>query len=149
MNESYFRHRVAGWIYSVSIVLGASGAYYLSLVSTVPFWSVLGFVSLASAWLITLIVAIVCIRQRPADVEKDPDLWHAQVHQHRLWMTRNYGLTFAATTLRWQMTCMWTIFGQDLGYALTSWTSWVPNLIIIEAYIRWSCGSYKTVPQEV
>eukprot|EP00931_Biecheleriopsis_adriatica_P069280 TRINITY_DN43147_c0_g1_i1.p1 TRINITY_DN43147_c0_g1~~TRINITY_DN43147_c0_g1_i1.p1 ORF type:complete len:389 (+),score=32.72 TRINITY_DN43147_c0_g1_i1:65-1231(+) len=137
--NSYLRHRIIGWIYAVSIVAGASGAYYLSLVSTVPLWSVLGFVVLASAWLITLAVAIISICQRPAKKEEDPDLWYAKVHQHRLWMTRNYGLTFAATTLRWQMTCMWTIFGQDLGYALLSWTSWVPNLLIIEAYIHWYC----------
>jgi len=51
-------------------------------------------------------------------------------------MTRNYALTFAAVTLRWYLVACWQIFGYDLGYWIQGWLCWVPNIILVELYLR-------------
>ncbi len=56
---------------------------------------------------------------------------------HRVWMMRSYALTLSAISLR----LLQFIFGQffymeaDEQYILVSWTSWVFNLLIVEALI--------------
>ena len=57
---------------------------------------------------------------------------------HRQWMWRSYALTFAAVTLRvYIYLTSWTFdLGQPEAYATLAWLSWVPNLIVVEVYLR-------------
>jgi hypothetical protein len=130
---SFLRHRIIGWIYVLGVLCGAVGAWYLTMVSTQPFWGSFSFVLLAAAWMSTLLVAVFHILHRHTGSEEEKA---ARVLLHKEWMVRNYALTFAATSLRWEMAILQEMLGKDVGYALVSWTCWVPNAMIVEYYIR-------------
>lgn len=134
--SNFTRHRVIGWIYSICIITGAIGAWYLTVVSTQAFWGSLSFVFLAAAWSITLLFALYHILLRDRIKDDNGENKEVRVQLHKEWMTRNYGLTFAAVSLRWEMTALQTFFGFDTGYHLVSWTCWIPNALIVEYYIR-------------
>ena len=60
------------------------------------------------------------------------------IDAHKQWMWRSYALTFAAVTLR-----VYIFFSsyrynlsQPSAYATLAWLSWVPNLLIVEGFLR-------------
>lgn len=52
-------------------------------------------------------------------------------------MARNFSLTYAAVMLRWQLP-LFVSFGMEIEPALTltGFTSWIPNMIFAEWWIR-------------
>jgi hypothetical protein len=72
------------------------------------------------------------------------------MEEHREWMTRNYGLTFAAVTLRlWlfvligtQMGALETTYKGNMElifaevYPVVMWLPWVPNLLFAEYWVN-------------
>ncbi len=57
--------------------------------------------------------------------------------EHRRWMIRSFALTFAAVTLRLYLPFP-PMMGYTFleGYRAISWIAWVPNLMIVELYLR-------------
>ena len=68
---------------------------------------------------------------------------HLNIQAHQKWMLRNYALTFAAVTLRIWLPLFTILLGDEnfqYYYAVIAWLCWVPNLIVIEWYIRRKLG---------
>jgi uncharacterized membrane protein len=117
-------HRWSGRMYLLAGVLpgGIAGLY----VSSFAFGGVinqLGFAVLAVLWLASGVQGYRAIRA-------------GRVSAHRLWMLRNFALTFAAVTLRIYLgtfAAMGIPF--ETFYAWLGWLCWVPNVLFIEWYI--------------
>ncbi|UBR28237.1 DUF2306 domain-containing protein [Bacillus sp. SD-4] len=120
------RHRIAGRIYMVGILLGGISGLYLSFYATGGLVAKLGFGLLSVFWLTSAYQALHRVKNK-------------KMKDHRNWMIRNYSLTFAAVTLRIWLPLFIVLFGIEqfeLSYAVIAWLAWVPNLIIAELFIR-------------
>ena len=81
-------HRRLGYLYlSFGVGLGGTSGLLLAFSAYGGFVSGVGFFLLPALWLFTGLRALVTAKQRKFDL-------------HRVWMTRNYALAFAAVTLR-------------------------------------------------
>lgn len=126
MRRRYPRvHVWLGRIYLTCVGVSALGGLYLSPDSEARNTLGIAFIVLALAWLYTGGKAYLTIRAR-------------EVQAHRRWMIRNYALTYAAVTLRFQMPLLIGVFGFTPVMALNieGWLCWVPNLILAEMWIR-------------
>ncbi|HFK1730754.1 DUF2306 domain-containing protein [Bacillus pacificus] len=120
------RHRIAGRIYMVGILLGGVSGLYLSFYATGGLVAKLGFGLLSVLWLTSAYQALHRVKNK-------------KITEHRNWMIRNYALTFAAVTLRIWLPLFIVLFGIEhfeLSYAIIAWLAWVPNLIVAELFIR-------------
>ncbi|WP_242261858.1 DUF2306 domain-containing protein [Bacillus cereus group sp. BfR-BA-01453] len=120
------RHRIAGRIYMVGILLGGVSGLYLSFYATGGLVAKLGFGLLSVLWLTSAYEALHRVKNK-------------KMKEHRNWMIRNYALTFAAVTLRIWLPLFIVLFGIEhfeLSYAIIAWLAWVPNLIVAELFIR-------------
>jgi len=124
LRERHFAfHRALGRIYVTSALVGALGGLYLAQFSASGAVSDVGFTLLGSGVLIATTYALVRIRT-------------GNVQSHREWMTRSYALIFAAVTLRLYLPFLEAAFGEQVGYAVVAWVSWVPNLVVAEWFVR-------------
>lgn len=80
-------HRVIGRVYMVSVVIASMAAIFAATFSVDGFPAQVAFYLLTAAWLYSLVQAYRTIRK-------------GQVQLHRIWMIRNYALSFAAVVLR-------------------------------------------------
>ncbi|MFF0537169.1 DUF2306 domain-containing protein [Streptomyces coelicoflavus] len=80
-------HRVLGRVYMVSMVIASVAAPFAATFSEDGFPAQVGFYILTAAWLYSMVQAYRTIRK-------------GQVQLHRIWMIRNYALSFAAVVLR-------------------------------------------------
>ncbi|MFD3686306.1 DUF2306 domain-containing protein [Nocardiopsis sp. NPDC058631] len=122
-------HRVAGRVYMVSVVLGSIAALFAATFSVSGFSVQVAFYILTAAWLYTLAQAYRTIRR-------------GEVHLHRVWMIRNYALTFASVTLRiylglglaLQESHFPSLTFDDVYHA-SAWASFVGNVLVAEYFI--------------
>lgn len=124
--------RVHVWVGRVYLTLVASSALaglYLAPGSYASNTFGIAFVLLALAWLFTGAKAWLTIRT-------------GDVVAHRVWMIRNYALTYSAVTLRIQMPLL-IVAGLSPIFALNvvGWTCWVPTLIAVEWWMRKASSS--------
>ncbi len=122
-------HRISGQVYMVSIVLGSIAALFAATYSVSGFSVQVAFYILTAAWLYTLYQAYTTIRR-------------GEVQLHRVWMIRNYALTFAAVSLRiYLMTGLalqesfFPSLSFDDVYHASAWASLVVNVLIAEYFI--------------
>jgi hypothetical protein len=117
-------HRWLGRVYGLAILGAGSAGLVLALQTQSSLAAGTGFALLAAAWLGTTGRGILLAMQ-------------GQVARHRPWMLRSAALTFAAVTLRLQMTVaeIWGV-PHEPAYAAIAWLSWVPNLLVAEWLIR-------------
>jgi uncharacterized membrane protein len=117
-------HVWMGRTYLIAVLCGALGGLYFAPTSPAGLTATLGFSILAVWWLYTGARAYQSIRRREFAV-------------HRQWMIRNYSLTFAAATLRMQLPLL-VMAGVHFPLVLgvVAWTSWVPNALLAEAWLR-------------
>ncbi|MBF8191807.1 DUF2306 domain-containing protein [Nonomuraea sp. K274] len=121
-------HRVLGRVYMISIVIASVAAVFLAAVTLGGFALQVAFYMLAVAWLYTLTMAYRCIRR-------------GEVQLHRIWMIRNYALTFAAVTLRiylllgLQLKPPSTSLEFDAIYTASGWASILGNVLVAEYFI--------------
>jgi uncharacterized membrane protein len=121
-------HRVTGRVYLISVVVAALAAVYSSAVTKSGFPLQVAFFVLIVAWLYTAAKAYRAIRRR-------------EVQLHRIWMVRNYALTFAAVTLRlYQLPLIalmdsvtWLEY-KDV-YTVSAWMSLLGNVLVAEYFI--------------
>lgn len=116
-------HRIAGRVYLLGALVGGVGGLYMAQFSASGTISDVGFSLLAIAVLVTSGMAFVRIRA-------------GEVQAHREWMTRSYALMLAAVTLRIYAPFLEAWLGEQDGYALVAWVSWVPNLVVAEYLVR-------------
>jgi hypothetical protein len=112
-------HRWLGRAYLLGVLFGGIGGLYMSVFAYTGMMAGSGFAAVGLLWLATGLMAFVRIRD-------------GNVAEHRRWMIRNFSLTLAAVSLRFQAPFMYLLFGDQLGYMIVAWSSWVPNLIIAE-----------------
>ena len=123
-----FVHHLIGRVYIVCVLIGSIAAFFSALFSVSGLVAQVGFVTLDILWFYSICQAYVAIRR-------------GQIPVHRVWMTRNYALTFGAVMLR-----VWLYGGIALTvlthsasktsqsdlYATSAWISWVFTLAIAE-----------------
>lgn len=117
-------HRALGWAYAACLLLGGLAALPLAAASEGGMVAHLGFGLLGLLWLATTAVALVHIRAR-------------RIAEHRRWMLRSFVLTAGGITLRLQI-----VLGDllavplDAYYAALAWTSWLPQALWLEWWLR-------------
>lgn len=121
-------HRVSGRIYMICIVLATAAALFAATVSVSGFPAQVGFYLLSAAWLYTLYQGFRTIRR-------------GDVRGHRVWMIRNYALTFAAVSLRLFLVLglvaeayLGTVNFGDI-YTASVWGSVLVNALVAEYFI--------------
>jgi len=117
-------HVWMGRTYLLAVLAGALGGLYFGPLSTAGTIGSIGFTTLALFWLYSGAQAYFAIRR-------------GNVQVHRRWMLRNYALTFGAATLRVELPLL-LIGGVTfpVAYTLVAWISWVPNWLLVEAWLR-------------
>lgn len=127
-------HRMLGWGYAASLLLGGLTALPLAAASDGGLVAHLGFGLLGLLWLVSTAIALVHIRAR-------------RVAEHRRWMLRSFMLTAGGITLRLQI-----VMGNLLDvpieayYTALAWTSWLPQALWLEWWLR-SGPRAATAPQ--
>lgn len=125
-------HRWLGRLYLLGILLGGVGGFFMAFHAWTGWVARLGFLALAVVWLLTGWLAYRSIRL-------------GKVAEHRRWMIRNYALTFAAVMLRLLNPLLIFGVGMDeaLSYQLVAWLCWLPNLLVVELWMR-SSGNFAS-----
>ena len=118
-------HRWMGRTYlAAGVLIGGLGGLWMAVLAFGGITAKLGFFFLALVWLWTGALALETARRR-------------DFAAHRRWMIRNFALTFAAVTLRLQLGIAPALgFPFELAYPFIAWLCWVPNLLVIEWYLR-------------
>ncbi len=117
-------HRWLGYFYlTVGVGIGGVSGLLLALTAYGGLVSGVGFALLAGLWLFTGVRALLSVKQRDFEL-------------HRIWMMRNYALTFAGVTIR---IYLGLFFASGLKfeefYPALAWLCWVPNLIFVEWWL--------------
>lgn len=124
-------HRWLGRTYAAACILGAAAGFILAFGTTAGPIAGLGFGLLAPVWIYTTVQG-----WRTA-IARDFDA-------HRRWMIRSFALTFAAVTLRLHLPIgMMAGLTFEQIYVATAWISWIPNLIVVELWMR--RGSFRSL----
>lgn len=121
-------HRVAGRVYLISVVAASIAAVYATTVSPSGLPLQVAFYLLTAAWLYTAAQAYRTIRR-------------GEVQLHRIWMIRNYALTFGAVTLRLYllaglglMKVLPELSFRDV-YTTSGWAAIFGNVLVAEYFV--------------
>ena len=122
--KSVRRHRLMGRIYCAAVlVAGVTGVLIGFNAKGGPI-AQSGFVLLAVIWLIATFRALQVVRL-------------GQIGLHQEWMIRSIALTFAGVTLRIILPAQLVSgISFDVAYPIVAWLCWVPNLVVVEYFIR-------------
>ncbi|WP_434440107.1 DUF2306 domain-containing protein [Lentzea sp. E54] len=121
-------HRLLGRIYLISVVVASVASLFAATFSLGGFSIRVAFYILTVAWLFTAAKAYRTIRR-------------GEVALHRVWMIRNYTLTFAAVTLRIYLTTGLAVKSSFPGlefeeiYDVSGWASILVNVLVAEYFI--------------
>lgn len=119
-------HRLMGRFYlGLGVLVGGTSGLYMAQFAFGGIASRVGFSLLALAWLYSGYRAYAAIRR-------------GEVAAHREWMVRNFALAFAAVMLRIYLpVSMAGGIPFETAYPAIAWLCWVPNLVAVEAWLRW------------
>ncbi len=114
-------HRWLGRLYlGIGVLVGGSAGLFMAFHASGGLPARLGFACLATAWLYSGYRAYRAIRAH-------------NFTSHQRWMVRNFGLTFAAVTLRLYMSVATSSgIAFEAAYPVIAWLCWIPNLIAVE-----------------
>lgn len=131
-------HRLIGRFYLLAGVVpsGITG-FGVAMLTTRGWVAGAGFAMLSLFWLVSAAYGYAAVRRRDFGA-------------HERWMRRNFAATFAGFTLRaWlgllivaQLPLLDPVYGGDsaalfaVAYATAAWMCWVPNVLLIEWWIR-------------
>jgi Predicted membrane protein (DUF2306) len=118
-------HRLLGILYVAAVVVSGTCAYYLAAHTDFGWMFGMGLISMASAWLITTLLAIVAICLR-------------RIEQHREWMIRSYVVTFGFVTFRvldeaMDIARMGSVLERK---AVAAWLAWTAPLFLTECVLQ-------------
>lgn len=118
-------HRTLGKIYVVCCLLGGVAGFMIAFFTFGGWVTSLGFILLATFWIYSTLQAYLTIKKK-------------QIEKHQIWMLRSYALTLSAVTLRLWNPVLTGVMGFDFltAYDIVAWLCWVPNLAVVEWYIR-------------
>ena len=125
-------HRAAGRVYVVGCLIGGVAAMPIALHSFGGPIAQSGFFTLAVSWLIV-----------------NSNAWQlavaGHISEHKRWMVRSFALTFAAVSLR-VMIGTFPALGMSFmtAYRISAW-AWMPNLLLVEAWMRYFPDSAMVV----
>lgn len=118
-------HRYVGRTYMLAVALGAPTGLYMAAMAFGGPVAQVGLSVLAILWAWTGWWAYRSARGR-------------RFAEHRLWMMRNYALTFAAVTLRLALNVgVYAGWDYTVLYRVAAWGCWVVPLAAVELWIRW------------
>lgn len=111
-------------IYYFSVLISAVTGLYVATYAQGGLVNKIGFFTLDVIWILSIIQSFI------ADKKDDMPAF-------RIWIVRNYALTFASVTLRLWLVFIWNIYGFELShfsevYQTLGFLCWVPNLVFIE-----------------
>jgi len=111
-------------VYYFSVIISAIFGLYVATYAQGGLVNKMGFFILDLVWIWSVIQAMI------ADKKSD-------MPGFRIWIVRNYALTFAAITLRLWLPLLWSIYDFQPShfseiYQTLGFLCWVPNLIIVE-----------------
>ncbi|QEE35651.1 DUF2306 domain-containing protein [Octadecabacter sp. SW4] len=122
--KSIRRHRLMGRIYCAAVLLAGVTGVLIGFNAKGGPIAQSGFVLLAVIWLIATFRALQVVRL-------------GQIGLHQEWMIRSIALTFAGVTLRIILPAQLVSgISLDVAYPIVAWLCWVPNLIVVEYFIR-------------
>ncbi len=117
-------HRWTGRLYVLSCLVSGCAALVLAQQTHTGLNSQIGFVLLATLWLITTLIGWKRARER-------------DFAAHRRSMIRSFALTLAAVTLRFYLPLSQVLeIPFHVAYPIISYACWVPNVLIAEWMIR-------------
>ena len=127
-------HRTIGKVYIISVLLSAIAGYFIAYHATGGIVAKFGFAGMSTSWLITTFAAYAFIRKK-------------EIEKHQKWMIRSYAVTFVGVTFRLWMPFLIIAFNMEFleAYPISSWLSWIANLIVAEIIIRSSISKIKVV----
>jgi uncharacterized membrane protein len=119
-----FTHRNMGRVYLLGVLTAGVAGLILAPSSSGGLVAHFGFGLLAILWLVSGLQAYLSIRR-------------GYLGAHKVWMMRNFSLTFSAVTLRLYHG-LFSAIGVDAAEAfqIVAWLAWVPNLIVVEWYLN-------------
>lgn len=124
-NKNIRLHKILGKVYGYAILaVAAPTGLYMAFFAEGGLVSSIGFILMSFGWWITTFIAI----------------QHAikgNIARHRAWMYRSIAFTLAAVTLRLQVPLFSHYLDMDHQFVvvLTAYTSWIMNLILVEALL--------------
>lgn len=133
-NRFIVLHRYMGKTYVIAILFSGIAGFILAINSVAGPFAQMGFALMALTWLITTGYGYVAVRRK-------------QISGHKQWMMRSYAVTVAGVTLR-----LYLGIGFAAGlsfsefYPYLAWLCWVPNLVVMEVYLRVSSGKNVSLP---
>jgi len=117
-------HRWVGRAYLGCVLISGVAAYPVALGTIAGPIASAGFALMATAWLGTTLIAWRAVRQR-------------RYAAHRRWMIRSFALAMSAVTLRVALLVPIQLQLDFLPiYRVTSWASWLVNLMLAELWLR-------------
>ncbi len=122
-------HRWVGRAYVGYALVSGIAAYPVAFGTIAGPVASAGFALMATAWLGTTLVAWRAVRQR-------------RYGAHRRWMIRSFALALSAVTLRIALLVPMQLQLDFLPvYRVTSWASWILNLLLAELWLRLTAAS--------
>ena len=136
--SSWKRHRLLGWIYCGTVLLGWCASLWIAPHAQTGWIASAGFLTLGAAWIVATGLAVKFILRGDAI-------------RHRRWMIRSYALTAAAITLRIYLPLSvafdWPF---SIAYPAIAWLCWIPNALAVEVYLRFvPTPSRMTLPSNL
>lgn len=117
-------HKILGRVYLTCILFGSITGTFMAARAYGGIFPRIGFLFQSILWFGTAWVGLKRVLE-------------GNVPSHRDWMKRNYALTFAAVTLRLQLSILLRLGVNYLdAYRVVSWASWGMNLAFAEFLIR-------------
>lgn len=119
-------HRRIGYVYLITVLIGAIAGGVLSITSEVILTYSIGLFGLAVAWLLTSAMALFFILKRKTE-------------QHREWMIRSYIVTFGFVFFRLGVDILeyYEIAENFDRLALMSWACWAVPLLLVEPILQY------------
>lgn len=114
-------HRTLGWLYVVSVFIGA----YTGIALAAGRPGLPGTSMQAAAWIVCTVAAVVAARNR-------------QIAQHRQWMVRSYAVTFTFVSSR--VLNLWPRYWSHLGDSLAAVgviAFTLASLLVVELGLNW------------
>jgi uncharacterized membrane protein len=124
-------HQTLGRIYVIGCLAGGIGGLVMAFGTTAGPIATTGFASLAVCWIVANTQGWRLAAARRFD-------------DHRAWMLRSFAMTFAAVTLRIYIVALPMLGVAPIdAYRASSFLAWIPNLILVELYLRGGFGRAK------